>query len=309
MSKRTTIYVLFKEYLDLNGRDKSSPYINDSDDYLADADALMNDWREVSDVLGFFGYEMANRFYDEENLAGLLFVADTIPEEYPSVSSIIMSEVMSLGLTSWRTDAAVKTNTYYYGDYDVTNDLLGDMAQRESEREAILKRIQLDTAHELLPKESEYEPCVLLQKGALDAPLGEIQITMTGGQRIGLKTVESIKDLHAWLSKHRFPCRHYTHNPKHGDAHFNAKTYRDRSGHVEYAAQLLTTKEETDSLLNKAIGHTVKGDLWYFDQSNECYIYFENQGDTPQHEYHAYHLHPGEKNYEKIDFKKIEQVI
>ena len=34
MSKRTTIFVLFKEYPDPNGRGKSVPYIQDSADYL-----------------------------------------------------------------------------------------------------------------------------------------------------------------------------------------------------------------------------------------------------------------------------------
>ena len=88
MSKRTTIYVLFKEYPDYYGRGKSSPYIEDSTDYLTHKEALLQDWTEVADILDFFNYEVVNKYYDEDNLFGLLNVADTFPEEYPSISNI-----------------------------------------------------------------------------------------------------------------------------------------------------------------------------------------------------------------------------
>lgn len=309
MSKQTTIYVLFKEYPDPKGRRKSALYIHDSEDFLADKDALMKDWRDVADVLLFFGYEKANRYYDEDNLDGMLYVADTIPAEYPAVSDFIRSEVQAIGLTSWRTDAAVKTDTYYFGQNDVTNDLLGDMSQRESNREDTMQRIQKDIANQLLPVDKEYEPCVLLHKGAINGPQGEVLITMKGGRSIRLRTVDSIGDMHDWLSQHRFPHRRYKFNPKHGDAYNEAQTYTDRLGHVIQAAQLLTTKEETEALLNQAVGDSIKGDLWYYDTSNDCCIYFENQGNTPQHEFHAYHLRPGEKNYDKINFAKLDKII
>lgn len=288
MSKRTTIYVLFKEYPDSCGREKSAPYIQDSTDYLVNRDAVMRDWREVEDVLDYFGYEMVNRYYDEENLAGLLYVADTIPEEYPSVSDTIRSEMQSTGLTSWRTDAVKKTEAYFLGQNEVTDDLLGDMAQR---------------------KDKECVPCVLLHHGAVEARHGEVQITMRGGRSLQLPAVDTVIDMHSWLSHNRVPCRQYKFHPKHGDAHKKAQNYVDRLGHVEPAAQLLTTTEETETLLKQAVGLTVNGDLWFYDQAHACHIYFENQGENPQHEYHAYHLRPGEKNYNKIDFIKLNRVL
>ena len=60
--------------------------------------------------------------------------------------------------------------------------------------------------------------------------------------------------------------------------------------------------------MKKAVGESVEGDLWYYDDANGCFIYFENQGDTPQHEYHAYHLKPGDKNYDKIVMEKLRKV-
>lgn len=308
MSKKTTIYVLFKEYPDPNGRGKTASYIQDSADYLTQPDTLMKDWSDIREVLDYFCYEPANKYYDEDNLEGLLDVARIFPEEYPMALDTIVSEMQAIGLTPWRTNPCRKTDLYSFGEIDVTNQLLGDMAQRETNRLVTLQRIAQDTQNQLRPEDKEFEPCVLLQKGAVSIPHSGLQIT---AKRCVLKlvTVDSIVAMHNWLADNRFPVKHYKFHPKHGDANQKAQRFTDRHGRKIQAAQLLTDTPTTDNLLRKAVGLTVDGDLWYFDETNACHIYFENQGDTPQHEYHAYHLHPGEKNFEKIDLKKLSKVI
>lgn len=309
MNKKTTIYVLFKEYPDPNGRGKSVPYIQDSMDYLVQQEQLMQDWTDIYDVLDYFSYEPSNKYYDEDNINGLLEVASTFPNEYPNVEETIMSEMQRVGLTSWRTSASEKNETYYFGHNEVTAHLLGDMAQREKDREATLQKIVWDTQCQLSPQDKEYEPCVLIQNGAVGTKQGVLQIEMTGGHRLNLQSVSNIKDMHSWLSQNRFPQRNYVFNAKHGDAHHHAQTFEDRHGNVKQAAQLLTDTKDTEELLKKAVGDSVEGDLWYPDRANDCCIYFENQGKTPQHEYHAYHLHKGEKNYDKINFDKLKRIV
>lgn len=308
MNKRTTIYILFKEYPDPFGRDKSAPYIQDSADYLDLQDALMDDWTAIHEVLAYFNYEPANKYYDEDNLAGLLEVPLMFPNEYPMVAETIMAEMKTEGLTSWRTNPSEKTDTYFLGEENVTNHLLGDMAQREADRHAVIQNIEQDMNNSLLPQEKEYDSCILLQNGAIAIVHGSIQITSRKGVLM-LTTADSIVSMHNWLSNNRFPVRHYVFNSKHGDANNKAQYYTDRHGHLLRAAQLLTDTPATENLLKKAVGESVEGDLWYFDETNMCYIYFENQGETPQHEYHAYHLHEGDKNYDKIDIIKLEKVL
>ena len=285
MSKRTTIYVLFKEYPDPNGRGKSAPFIQDSDDYLILPEKLMQDWTEIFEILDFFVYEPTNKYYDEDNLEGLLYVAQFCPEEYPMQYEAILAGIQTVGLTSWRANACKKTERYYLGKEEVTEQLLGDMAQRDN--------IQ--------------EPCVLLHKGAIMIPHSGLQIK-TSLKTITLATVDSVVALHTWLSKHRFPIRNYKFNPKHGDAHHKALPHTNRRGELIQSAQLLTDTSDTENLLKKAVGESVDGDLWFYDEVNGCYIYFENQGDNPQHEYHGYHLRLGEKNYDKIDIEKLKLV-
>ena len=308
MSKRTTIFVLFKEYPDPNGRGKSAPYIQDSADYLTFQNELMNDWTDVFDVLEYFAYEETNKYYDEKNIQGLLDVAQHFPNEYPMAVETIMSGLQMTGLTPRSTSPVTKTETYNMGVYDVTNDLLGDMAQREVNHRAVLEKVRKDVSHQMLPCEKEYEPCVLLQHGAVMAPGGIVRINMPGNRTIELKSVDSIIGLHQWLGVHRFPYRHYVFNDKHGDIGRKAKKHTDRHGHVIPSAQLLTSTGKTRALLKKAVGESIEGDLWYHDDDNGCFIYFENQGNTPQHEYHAYHLRPGDVNYDKIKIDKLRKV-
>ena len=158
-------------------------------------------------------------------------------------------------------------------------------------------------------QDKEYEPCVLLQNGAVVSKQGEIKIETTGKRCVKLQSINNVRDLHRWLSQNRFPRRNYVFNSKHGDAHHKAQTYMDRHGNAIQAAQLLTDTQETEYLLKMSVGDFAEGDLWYYDNANVCYIYFENQGDTPQHEYHAYHLHRGEKNYDKINFDKLKRIL
>lgn len=308
MSKRTSIFVLFKEYSNPAERKKSAPYIQDSVEYLEHQDALLKDWNDVADVLKYFSYELANRYYDEDNLKGLLEVAELFPSEYPMAVETVFAEMQSLGLTPRSTAPIAKTEAYFWGTDEVTNGVLGDMARRELEHLQTLSRIKKDVRHQLLPKDKEYEPCVLLQHGAIVAPGGVIDITMSGGRKVSLLSVSDIVSLHEWLSLHRFPSRHYSYNEKHGDAHHPAKNHSDRHHGSIPSAQLLTTCGNTKALLKKAVGESIEGDLWYYDDKKKNYIYFENQGDTPQHEYHAYHLQKGDKNYDKINFEKLKLV-
>lgn len=261
MSKRTTIFVLFKEYPDPNGRGKSAPYIQDSADYLTFQDELMKDWVDVFDVLEYFAYEETNKYYDETNIQGLLDVAQQFPNEYPMAVETIMSGMQMTGLTPRSTNPIAKTETYNFGVHDVTEDLLGDMAQREMDHKQVLENVRNDVNHQLLPSEKEYEPCVLLQHGAVIAPGGVVRITMSGNRAVELKSVNSIIGLHQWLSIHRYPYRHYVFNDKHGDIGHRAKDHKDRHGNVIPSAQLLTSTGKTKALLKKAVGESFEGDL------------------------------------------------
>ena len=267
MSKRTTIYVLFKEYPDPYGCGKSVPYIQDSAEYLVDKDALLQDWLDIYNILNYFVYEPTNKYYDDENLRRLLHVADTFPDEYPGAETTIRAGMSQIGLTSRRVRPVIKTDSYKFGTYNVTDDVLGDMAQLEAYKQAALERIAHDVSHELKWEEKAYEPCVLLHQGAVMVPHGGLQVT-TARESRSLATADSIISLHSWISDNRFPRRNYRPNSKHGDEHSKAQSHSDRRHGCIPSAQLLTDNVATEDFLSKAIGESVEGDLWYYDEGN-----------------------------------------
>lgn len=69
------------------------------------------------------------------------------------------------------------------------------------------------------------------------------------------------------------------------------------------AAVLECNREHAQEILCKAIGDTsLDNDLWYFDADYDKVLYFEYENQSPQNEYHGYHLSQGDKGYSKVKF-------
>lgn len=306
MSKLTCIYVLFKEYVDASTA-PSAPYINGEEYPLAQGGALNKELSDVLDILGYFAYEHCHIFFDQANLDGLLRQPNTFPDEdYPGLDATLLSQFHELGMITWSDSPVEIKETFKYDGQDVTHTLFGDMSQREINRlETLAKMADPVTNQALNPEEREYEPCVLLHRGAIASVDGQIKGSRTGHRQVVLYTVSSIPEMHAWISENRYPKRQYDYNPKHGDADHTAQMIHDRKGNSRRAAQLLTTEEETNDLLKLAVGHDRESELWFYDDAHGCYIYFENQGKYMPPSFHAYHLHPGDDNYDNIDMDKL----
>lgn len=285
----------------------SAPYINGEEYPLGQGGALNKELRGLLDVLGFFVYEHCNIFFDQANLDGLLKQPNIFPnEDYPGLDATLLSQFQELGMVRWFDCPVEIKETFRYHGEDVTHSLFGDMSQRELNRQETLAKIANPVSNPLLtPEEREYEPCVLLHQGAVTSIEGQIEGSRTGNRKVELTTVSNIKEMHAWISENRFPQRQYDYNPKHGDAGHQAQMIIDRNGNNKRAAQLLTTTEETVALLKLAVGRDRESELWYYDDSHGCHIYFENQGKYMPPSFHGYHLHPGEENYENIDLEKL----
>lgn len=298
--------VLFKEYVD-GSTAPSAPYINGEEFPLCQGGVLNDELRSVLDVIGYFSHEYCNIFFDQANLDGLLRQPKTFPnEDYPGLDTTLLSQFQELGLIRWSDSPVDIKETFKYDGQDVTHTLFGDMSQRELNRQETLAKIaDPATGQTLRPEEREYEPCVLLHHGAVRSVDGQIESCRTGRQQVVLSTVSDIKEMHAWISENRFPQRHYDYNSKHGDANHAAQMIHDRNGNNKRAAQLRTNTEETNDLLKLAVGRDRESELWYYDDVRGCHIYFENQGHYMPPSFHAYHLIPGDENYDNIDLEKL----
>lgn len=280
---RTTIYIIFKEYTDAS-RGPSFPFINGEEFPLDDGTSVMHIVDECFNTLKFFQYEDANRFYDRENLNGLCYQFREMPKMYPNKMTLINSSLRRLGAVDWKSEIKPGNDEIIYERTDISVGMLGDYARR-----------------------SEYDGhTVLLNIDALTTKKGHIKIQFNRESE-DFDVVKDIKSLYDWLSKpeSRSPQRIYCYNKKHGDAYHDSETYTDKNGRSRKAAQLLTTEEETNNLLIKAVGIDGKSDFWYWDKEHGKFIYFKNQKTKDPQSFHAYHLGPGEEDYDNICQEKL----
>ena len=278
MNPKTTVYLLFREYVDAQ-KVPTCPYIRGRE---LDATKLTAEiWTEVQpqlSILKFFGHERMLVLYDRKNLGALLYPATALTDEYPGLRTTVLAQIKDK-YTSWDDCPSKSDNLTYTTEtgYDISNDMLGDMARRQHYQVA---------------------PCALLQKDAIDTDKADcVNVVCSDRSAEQLMSFHDVKGFHKWVSENRQPKRTYHFNPKHGDAN----RHRNR----EEAAQLLTDEAMTNELLKYAVGRDQESELWYYDVNNGCYIYFENEGNTPQLGFHAYHIHSGEENFENIDICKL----
>lgn len=281
MNSKTTVYLLFREYVDAQ-KAPTCPYIHGREfDATILTTEIQSEVQPLLLVLKFFGHERMMVLYDRKNLGALLYPAAALTDEYPGLRTTVLAQIKDK-YTSWD-DCPSKSDSLTYTtntEYGISNDMLGDMARRQHHQVA---------------------PCALLQKDAIDTDkAGCVNVICSDRSAEQLMSFQDVKGFHEWVSENRQPKRTYHFNPKHGDANH----HRNR----EEAAQLLTDEAMTNELLKYAVGRDQESELWYYDVNNGCYIYFENEGDTPQLGFHAYHLHPSEENFENIDIDKLYQV-
>ncbi|NJO02815.1 MAG: hypothetical protein HC880_15045 [Bacteroidia bacterium] len=99
--------------------------------------------------------------------------------------------------------------------------------------------------------------------------------------------VSSLEDLEKWLKENRGP-RIFNVHPKHGE-NGQGNWGKSRGNKVEV---LECSQEEAQILLDTAVGnHQIDPRrLYNYDVKHEKYILFYYEGDTPQNQYHGFHL-------------------
>ena len=90
---KTAFYILFKEYSD-SSRSPSALYIKDNTE--TDPEQIVKEVNEWLKIARFFKYERCDRYYDSENMKGVLYPYIVLQEEYeeeeyPNVTVVIQA--------------------------------------------------------------------------------------------------------------------------------------------------------------------------------------------------------------------------
>lgn len=278
---KTSLYILFREYSD-QAHSPSAFYINGSKE--TEPEKIVREVNQWLNIIRYFKYEQCNRYYDSENMKGVLYPYTALKEayeeeEYPDAGYAIRTLLKGEDFVDWRDEPIESEEHYVLNETDVTDDTLGEMARNAIEGNAV----------------------VLFNCDAVDYRFPICLCAVSTSQNISIEHYNNIRGLHQWFSENRQPQRIFDYNPKHGDDRHPAQLI---AGTNRRAAQLRTNREDTERLLKLAVGTDINSALWYYDEANSCYIYFENQNEI-RLAFHGYHLSEGEENYDNIDFRKL----
>jgi hypothetical protein len=120
--------------------------------------------------------------------------------------------------------------------------------------------------------------------------------------------VTNCKSLFDWLKESRINRSYNFNDNRHIENHPQSQIVSHKKSPLLGG---LAGKQNASDLLNKAIGDKrLTKDLIYFDEFNEQYIWYEFENDTPQNQYHGYHLViPGTYASDVIAIKKIPERV
>lgn len=281
----TSLFILIEEYCD-STHAPSTPYIKGKS--RIDSNDLFSEFKSYMDIASYFSYEKCNRYYDTENIRGVLYPYTVLEteyneqsEEYPDINTAIRILFNEQGFMDWRDQPTSSATSYYLQQENVTDDTLGEMARKKDAGNAV----------------------VLLNCRAIEHK-SPLRLASSDRRNIDIDHYDNISCLHSWFSINRQPQRVFVYNPKHGDDKHKAHNI---PGTNKTAARLLTNRSETERLLKLSVGKDLTSALWYYDDIRQKYIYFENQQEI-RLAFHGYHLSLGEENYDNIDINKLKQL-
>ena len=272
----TLVYIVFPETENCEQSPSANLMALKQQDEI-NADVLMQLFTTLEKNLSFFEYEHFVPVYNNQNLrATLCSLKATMPMAFPNQQMLFLTMLKqrSVDITGITTrDLECKYKLYHQ---DVTTTVLGDMANCIEKGKAL---VILDIQAAL-----KYKKAIPVKKQYNDIELS-------------IEIVNDIFSLYTWFTKNRKPRRKYDYNPKHGDLYHKAHG----------GSQLKTDEQETRELLHKAVGKDKKSALWYYDNKNNSFIYFENQREI-RLAFHGYHIKEGESNFENINVDKLREI-
>lgn len=278
----TEIFFLFPEFIDAHHQ-SSAPYFRNMDfDYGEVYPLCIND---IMDLTKFFSYERnIDMYYDKKNIDGILFPYNELC--FPDIDLQVRTMLRDADMLDWRTELAENNIEIEWRGNMITNDTCALVYERSHiDKPDLLVHATLFSVEDAI--ESEGNKFVFKKEGL----------------RCSLQCQTTIRDLHAWLTDNRLPQRSYKYNPKHGENGINNKTILPDG---TFAAILECDGIRAQQLLYKAIGDvTIDDNLWYYDAEKKKIIYFEFQNESPQNEYHCYHISLGDKRYDKVNIELL----
>lgn len=279
----TEVFFLFSEYIDVH-HPASVPYIREMS--YSD-DGVPSFLMDLNNLLEFFKYEKrVDKYYDKNNLEGLLFPYKVL--DYPEVDRVVRTTLRDYDVLNWRDELDENNDVIEWHGNQVLNDTCAK----------VYERTNTNSPEQLI------HSTLFVFDNAIEGN-GSLFVFRKENTELSLSYQSSIRALHKWLSENCIPRRKFQYSAKHGENGKGGWFFQNGT----HTALLECDCAHAQELLHKAIGDAhVNNDLWFYDSEYDKVLYFEYQNESPQKEYHGYHLKPGDPGYDKVNIDLLRQV-
>lgn len=281
----TEVFFLFPEFIDEHHQ-ASAPYVRNMTFPNEECQPEFVD--NVVNMLKFFSYERhVDKYYDKKNVDGIIYPYEEL--SYPNVIEQIYTSLRDFDILDWREALGEDETNIVWHDVQIQNDTFAKVYERSQiETPELLVHATLFSVADAIENDGG---TIVFKKENIDCSLS-YQTTL--------------RDLHIWLSENRIPQRRYKYDKKHGE-YGNNNGWRLPDGTP--AAVLECGPTHAQEILCKTIGDiSIDNNLWYYDEEYHEILYCECQNESPQNEYHCYHISPGEKGYDKVNVELLHLV-
>ncbi|MBX9807584.1 MAG: hypothetical protein K2X95_07270 [Flavobacteriaceae bacterium] len=237
-------------------------------DILIEENNIRDYLRNLDSYKKSINYEKYDGYYDKNSLIALSNQIKILEDSYPRPTLRILQSIFE-DFFDWRENPihSDENNKYTIFAIKIENHTFCEVAQR--------KHNNFDQAFAFI----NYRAITIQNEIA-------IKINNINNH---IEILENEIQLINWFSENRIPKRNFQSIPKH-----RISDPIQRNG--ETISPLYGNAENAEIILKTAIGINSK-ELFGYDESNEMVIVFKFENDTPQNQYHGYHI---AKNSEEI---------
>lgn len=262
------IALMFPEYKDAGNPGTSKVWVTEE---LYDDETIGEQIKQTGIFVDFFKDENCRMIYDAKNVKAYLYVANTLPECYPSRARQLRTILK--GVENWRENRKSTEDKEYIVHHEtIKDDIRTEIAEREL---------------------ANFADSFLIASTVVDRD-GEKWNLRINDTSVSVEALRMfIPQVFDWFSEHHKPRRVYEWNEKHGE---NGKfAHSDNKG--DEVSVLLCSKSHAAEMLNGAIGEPMYDCLYCFDAEYGKYMEYKagcKYGNLPcdakERTYHSYHI-------------------
>lgn len=234
-------------------------WIHSIDNLIEERD-ICNYLRNLNSHKKSIFHEKYDGYYDQNSLIALSNQIKILEDSYPQPTLRTLRLIFE-DFFDWR-ENAVQTNENKYSVFStqIENHTFCEIAER---------------------KQNNTEQLFFMMNHQAITFQNQINIKINNKDN-HFEIVQNEVELTNWFSKNRIPKRNFQSIPKH-----NIQKPIIRNGKL--ISPLYGNSENANEILKSAIGINTK-ELFGYDKANKMVIVFKHENDTPQNQYHGYHV-------------------